>query len=131
MSYVATFGLDIGINAAVLIATTLPQGSNSKVQIGCGGNARDATGGALTGGGRPDIVLYDTHGQEIRRSVGGESFDPGTNPIIDMGDFISNIFDPAKGTITPEYAKVIARGSDAVCVSYVSTTSVGNDKRTW
>ncbi|KAF1838508.1 hypothetical protein BDW02DRAFT_594544 [Decorospora gaudefroyi] len=131
MSYVATFGLEFGINAAVLIATTLPAGSNSKVQIGCGGKARDDPRGALTGGGRPDIVLYDTHGQEIRRSVGGEPFDPGSNPIIEMGDLIRNIVDPAKGTITPEYAKLIARGDDAVCVSYVSTTSVGNDKRTW
>ncbi|KAF2274490.1 uncharacterized protein EI97DRAFT_476990 [Westerdykella ornata] len=124
MLYAATFGLDIAINAAVLIATTLPAGSNSKVQMGCGSRARDATVGALTGGSRPDIVLYDTHGQEIRRSVGGEPFDPGSNPTIEMGNLIENTFDPAKGTITPEYVKLIARNDDAVCVSYTHTELV-------
>lgn len=126
MSFVAGFGVEIAINAVVLGATLLPPSANAKVRIGCGSKARGETTGSLTGGGRPDIVLYDTHGQEIGRSVGGESFDPGTNPTIDMGD----LFHPGT-TISPEYLKMVARGDDAVCVSYVSATSAGEDKRTW
>ncbi|CAI6236462.1 unnamed protein product [Periconia digitata] len=135
-SFVAAFGTaDIALNAAVLIATTLPQGQNPKVQIGCGSPPLNEDIPALTGGSRPDIVLYNARGQEIRKSLGatnkpGEQFIPGANPIIDMGDLTTSF--SSSGSITPEYAKIVARGDDAVCVSYLTTQSVGNkDTRTW
>ncbi|KAF1938322.1 hypothetical protein EJ02DRAFT_410602 [Clathrospora elynae] len=128
MSFAAGFGLDIAINAVVLGATLLPASQNAKVRLGCGSKARGETIGSLTGGGRPDIVLYDTHGEEFARSVGGEPFDPATNPTIDMG---SNPLNSGSSTKTPEYIKLVARGEDAVCVGYVSATSAGDDKRTW
>jgi hypothetical protein len=128
MSFVASFGVEIAINAAVLIATLIPPAHNPKVQIGCGNRPLDDMGGAFTGGGRPDIVLYDSHGEEMARNVGGEQLDPGSNPLIDMGH---DLLDSSKSTKTPEYLKLIARGEDAVCVSYVTTTSSANDKRFW
>jgi hypothetical protein len=128
MSFVASFGVDIAINAAVLIATLIPPAQNSKVQIGCGDRPLDEEAGALTGGGLPDIVLYNSHGEEMARRVGGSAFDPGSNPLLDMG---VDLLDPNKATKTPEYLKLIARGEDAVCVSYVTTTSSANDKRFW
>ncbi|KAL6704046.1 hypothetical protein ACN47E_008810 [Coniothyrium glycines] len=128
MSFVASFGVDIAINAAVLVATLIPPAQNSKVQIGCGDRPLDEEAGALTGGGLPDIVLYNSHGEEMARQVGGQQLDPGSNPLIDMG---VDILDPNKATRTPEYLKLIARGEDAVCISYVTTTSSANDKRFW
>ncbi|KAF1841297.1 uncharacterized protein K460DRAFT_419383 [Cucurbitaria berberidis CBS 394.84] len=128
MSFAASFGVDIVINAVVLGATLLPPAQNAKVRIGCGSKARKEQQGSLTGGGMPDIVLYDTHGEEISRKVGGGSFDPGSNPIIDMG---VDLLDPGKATRSPEYVKLVARGNDAVCIGYVAATSAGDDKRTW
>lgn len=127
MSFAAGFGLDVAINAIVLGVTLLPPSQNAKVRLGCGSKARDEAEGSLTGGGRPDIVLYDTYGDEIARKVGGEAFDPGSNPTIDMG---FDLLDPGKATRSPEYLKLVARGEDAVCVSYVAATSAGDDKRT-
>jgi hypothetical protein len=128
-SFAISFGVEIAVNAVVLGATLLPPSENAKVRLGCGSKARDEEGGSLTGGDLPDIVLYDTHGEEIVRKLGGgEPFDPGSNPIIDIG---SDFFDPGKSTRTPEYLKLMARSDDAICVGYVAATSAGDDKRTW
>lgn len=125
MAFVASFGLELAFTAISMLPSFLqaPDGPDTSVIIGVGSNARGFDGLDTSGGIYPNMVLYNTHGDSIATSKGSIG-------LIDPASNIQGTFD-GDTTQTPEYLKISASTSDAICVSYVAITSATGDKRTW
>lgn len=125
MAFVASFGLELAFTAISMLPSFLqaPDGPDTSVILGVGSNARGYDGLDTSGGIYPNMVLYNTHGDSIATSKGSIG-------LIDPASNIQGKFD-GDTTQTPEYLRINAATSDAICVSYVAITSATGDKRTW
>lgn len=126
MSFVAAFGVELGFTAISMLLPSLlqaPDAPRTSVVMGVGSQARGVEGIDTSGGIYPNMILYNTHGKQIAN----------IKPSIGLADPASNLGGEFDGDTaqTPEYLRINAVTSDAICVSYVSITSGTGDKRTW